>query len=63
VTRQEVCTLVEMLMTVLDDRRDIGAISDQEWARLAALLSRWAAMWLREATDGVEGDQFGRRGW
>jgi hypothetical protein len=53
VTREEVGTLVGMLMVVLDDRRDRGEISEEEWGRLATLLSRWTVMWLRDATDGT----------
>ena len=61
-TREEVGTLVEALLAVLDDRRNRGEISDREWTEMGELLSERAAGWLRDAADdGTTGDQSGIR--
>ena len=57
VTREQVATRVEVLMAVLDNRRNRGLISDWEWSQAARLVSMRTVVWLRDATDGTISDR------
>lgn len=53
----QVRTLIQALLVMLDDRLDRGVIDHAEWMRSATWLSVRAAVWLLHAKDGTTGDR------